>query len=145
MPASTAAHVLEQAIWGPTPQAVAELQAKGFDQWFRDQMTAPVSAYPDQPLTAATGKINNDISPVQILFLQCALSKPDQLRQRVAFALSEIWVASHVDALLAFFNATTNELGWRTTLRCLPNRISAALSSRVPAMAATTPGAAIIW
>jgi len=96
MPASTAARILEQATWGPTKQSISELQNKGFDQWFADQLTAPVTSYPNQPMLGLDGKPFRDISGVQVQFFQNALSKPDQLRQRVAFALSEIWVVSRV-------------------------------------------------
>ncbi len=96
MPASTASRILEQATWGPTEQSVRELQAKGFDQWFTDQVNAPISTYPNQPMLGSDGKPFRDISGVQVQFFQNALNKPDQLRQRLAFALSEIWVVSHV-------------------------------------------------
>ena len=95
MPPSTAARILEQATWGPTPQSISELQTKGFDKWFADQMSAPITTYYDEPLLGSDGKNFNNISGIQTAFFQNALANPDQLRQRVAFALSEIWVVSH--------------------------------------------------
>ncbi len=99
MPASTAARILEQATWGPNAASIAALQKEGFERWFQSQLTAPISKYPNQPPTVIVGgvtKTNRDLTPVQRQFFQYALSNPDQLRQRVAFALSEIWVVSQV-------------------------------------------------
>jgi uncharacterized protein (DUF1800 family) len=96
MPASTAARILEQATWGPNAQSISELQTKGFDQWFADQVAAPVTSYPNQPMLGPDGKNFTNLSGVQVQFFENALYNPDQLRQRVAFALSEIWVVSHV-------------------------------------------------
>jgi uncharacterized protein (DUF1800 family) len=96
MPATTAARILEQATWGPNAQSIAELQTKGFDQWFADQVAAPMTTYPNQPMLGSDGMPYRTISGVQVQFFENALSNPDQLRQRVAFALSEIWVVSHV-------------------------------------------------
>jgi uncharacterized protein (DUF1800 family) len=42
----------------------------------------------------AAGKNNNDLTPVQRVFFQNAVTGRDQLRQRVAFALTELWVVS---------------------------------------------------
>jgi len=97
MPASTAARILEQATWGPSAASIAELQTKGFELWFQNQVAAPISTYPNQPANTTVNGItvvNTDLTPVQRQFFQNALGKPDQLRQRVAFALSEIWVVS---------------------------------------------------
>jgi uncharacterized protein (DUF1800 family) len=96
MPASTAARILEQATWGPTDAAVLELQTKGFDKWYADQMAAPITSYPNQPMLASDGNTYTNISGIQTQFFRNALNNQDQLRQRVAFALSEIWVISHV-------------------------------------------------
>ena len=96
MPASTAARILEQATWGPNAQSITELQTKGFDQWFADQVAAPVTSYPNQPMLGPDGNNFTNLSGLQVQFFENALYNSDQLRQRVAFALSEIWVVSHV-------------------------------------------------
>jgi uncharacterized protein (DUF1800 family) len=58
---------------------------------------------PDQPLLdAATGKVNRDLTPVQAAFFQNAVTGQDQLRQRVAFALSQLWVVSAVSTKDAY-------------------------------------------
>lgn len=97
-----AAHrLLEQGTWGPQLGDYWALQTKTFDDWFAAQVAAPVSTYDDQPLLDSNGNNNNNIAPVQLQFLQNALNNPDQLRQRVAFALSEIWVASDLEIVNA--------------------------------------------
>jgi len=115
MPASTAARILEQATWGPTAASIAALQKQGFEQWFQNQVAAPISKYANQPPTvtvAGVTKTNADLTPVQRQFFQNALSNPDQLRQRVAFALSEIWVVSQVGVVrsAAYFPPLLNIL-----------------------------------
>jgi len=90
----TAERFLDQATWGPTPAAIRHLQSIGIHRWLRAQFQMPPSDLPDQPLLNASGKTNTDFTPLQRAFFENAVNGPDQLRQRVAFALSEIWVVS---------------------------------------------------
>lgn len=94
MSSRMANRILEEATWGPTPIGTLLLQRQGFDTWFEDQIAAPVSTYTDQPQFNSLGTSNIVIAPVQAEFFQNALTGPDQLRGRVAFALSKIWVVS---------------------------------------------------
>ena len=94
MPATAAARILEQATWGPTPASVAQLQAMGFDKWFQSQLSATMTTYANQPMLTSTGTNFGNMGGLQVQFFENALYNPDQLRQRVAFALSEIWVVS---------------------------------------------------
>jgi uncharacterized protein (DUF1800 family) len=89
-----AARFLDQATWGPTPAAIAQLQQVGIDNWLSAQFGLNASDLPDQPLLGASGKPNNDIRLVQAAFFQNAVTGQDQLRQRVAFTLTQIWVVS---------------------------------------------------
>jgi uncharacterized protein (DUF1800 family) len=89
-----AARFLDQATWGPTPAAIAQLQQMGIDNWLAQQFSLNTSDLPDQPILNSSGMTNTDLRPVQSAFFQNAVTGPDQLRQRVAFALSEIWVIS---------------------------------------------------
>jgi uncharacterized protein (DUF1800 family) len=91
---TAAARILEQATWGPTPASVTQLQTLGFDQWFANQVAAPITTYSNQPMLGSDGKAFGNLSGLQVQFFENALYNPDQLRQRVAFALSEIWVVS---------------------------------------------------
>ncbi len=102
MSTRAANRVLEQGTWGPTATGSFVLERKGFDDWFKYEVAAPVSTFTDQPLLNAAGNANTNLAPVQVAFFQHALNGPDQLRQRVAFALSEIWVISE----LGISNAT---------------------------------------
>jgi uncharacterized protein (DUF1800 family) len=83
-----AARFLEQASWGPDAASIAHVQDIGFDAWITEQMAAPISLY----------KSSNDSSDTlvkqQSEFFVHAMRGQDQLRQRVAFALSQIFVVS---------------------------------------------------
>lgn len=91
-----ASRFLDQATWGPTPAAVQQLQQMGISRWLAWQFSLNSSDLPDQPILGADGKANRDLRPVQSAFFANAVYNNDQLRQRVAFALSEIWVVSAV-------------------------------------------------
>jgi uncharacterized protein (DUF1800 family) len=97
-----AARLLEQATWGPTSQSIAELQNEGIENWLNAQFGTPASTLPAQPLLNSAGNTNTDFRPVQSAFFANAVTGPDQLRQRVAFALSEIWVVSAVTVNAAY-------------------------------------------
>jgi uncharacterized protein (DUF1800 family) len=83
-----AGRFLEQASWGPDAQDIAHLQSIGFEAWIDEQLQAPVS------LHAASTDASNNLSPQQAEFLNQAINGPDPLRQRVAFALGQIFVVS---------------------------------------------------
>src|SRR5580704_656306 len=89
-----AARFLDQATWGATPASIAEVEKQGFSAWLQAQFALNTSDLPDQPLLNAAGKNNDNLAPVQAAFFQNAVSGQDQLRQRVAFVLSQIWVVS---------------------------------------------------
>lgn len=66
----------------------------GIDAWLNKQFQLNSSGLPDQPALNAAGKPNTNLAPVQRAFFKNAAGGEDQLRQRVAFALSQIWVVS---------------------------------------------------
>jgi uncharacterized protein (DUF1800 family) len=78
---------LEQATFGPTPTDIAHLQSVGYDGWLTEQFAQTVT-----PLPAAGDRTS--LETVQAGFFKNALNAPDQLRQRVAFALWQIMVVS---------------------------------------------------
>jgi uncharacterized protein (DUF1800 family) len=92
--ARAAARFLDQATWGPTPASIAYLQNIGIQNWLAIQFAMNRSELPDQPILNAAGQSNNNLGPVQAAFFQNTVSGEDQLRQRVAFILSQIWVVS---------------------------------------------------
>lgn len=83
-----AARFLEQASWGPSAQSIAHLQDVGFDAWLDEQFAAPATPY--KPSKSAADNLTDQQSE----FFVHALSGRDQLRQRVAFALGQIFVVS---------------------------------------------------
>ncbi len=92
--ARAAARFLDQATWGPTPASIAQVQSMGFANWLAAQFALNTSDLPDQAILNSQGTSNNNIAPVTAAFFQNAVSGQDQLRQRVAFILSQIWVVS---------------------------------------------------
>ncbi|MGA2711500.1 MAG: DUF1800 domain-containing protein [Bryobacteraceae bacterium] len=102
LPARTAARLLDQASWGPTPASIAQAQSMGIDGWLNAQFALNTSDLPDQPILDSAGKNNSNLAPVQSAFFSNTLTGQDQLRQRVAFALSEIWVISAVSDHYAY-------------------------------------------
>lgn len=92
--ASAAARFLDQATWGPTPASIAGLQEMGIANWLNAQFALNTSEIPNQPILDSNGQPNRDLRPVQAAFFENTVTLPDQLRQRVAFALSQMWVVS---------------------------------------------------
>lgn len=101
--ANDAARFLEQATFGPNSRLISEVQAPGFAAFIEQQFTLATSTYPNLPLQptsippTCTGiciRDNYTMYPVQVTFFKNALTKDDQLRQRVAFALQQILVTS---------------------------------------------------
>ena len=82
-----AARFLGQASWGPNAASIAHVQQVGFSTYLDEQFATAASAYPDFPDSMVTY-----LTPVQSQFFVNAIKGPDQLRQRVAFALGEILV-----------------------------------------------------
>lgn len=83
---------LEKASWGPTPDAIAHLQEIGTDAWLNEQLAMPASTYPDP------ASMNDGLGAMQQAFFNNAFHGNDQLRQRVAFSLGQIFVVSGLTA-----------------------------------------------
>ncbi len=100
-----AARFLTQATFGPTPADVARVQALGYAGWLDEQFAMPQQAPSHQSYWdmrhAAIIAVNpkSRAGPGELVhsFWAHALNGQDQLRQRVAFALSEIFVVSWAD------------------------------------------------
>lgn len=105
--------LLRQATFGPTDALYTQVEQMGISAWIDSQLAAPKSSYPVLPFVtfnapdscSAAGRAATDpaficardnytLFPVQTKFLQNAIAGNDQLRQRVAFALSQIMVTS---------------------------------------------------
>jgi hypothetical protein len=84
--AAAARRFLERAAFGPSPADAAHVQTIGLQAWITEQFNTPqISNY--NPITGSQGGM-----PAH--FLTNAVTNSDQLRQRVAFALSQIFVTS---------------------------------------------------
>ncbi len=84
--ANVANRFLEQTTFGATPQLVTQVQYSGLQGFLTQQYGLPVTPYP------TPGTSETDLGLLQQRFFVQALTAPDQLRQRVAFALSQIFV-----------------------------------------------------
>lgn len=120
----TAARLAKQGSFGPTLELIDHIHALGgAEAWLNEQLALSSSSYADmaaKPVpsnfcSTLTGtdltncnRDNFTATPMQMRFYANAIGRDDQLRQRVAFALSQIVVASAVDvgntAGLATFN-----------------------------------------
>lgn len=120
-----AVRFLEQAAWGPTAADLAHVKAVGFQAYLTEQFSAPVtnpskgSNYPDLvfPLDdqaqacpssspgdpnynqSVCNRDNFSMYPLHRTYFTGAMYGPDQLRQRVAFALHQILVVSGINPL----------------------------------------------
>ena len=86
--AAVAARFLEQSTFGPTPALIQHVQQVGLQPFLNEQFSATASSYPTPPA-------NSDISVVKQRFFTNALTGQDQLRQRVTWALAQIFVVSN--------------------------------------------------
>ena len=104
-----AARFLMQATFGPRSSDIAEVRARGIEAWITAQMAKPISNH--QALTIEehandpTGGRGNDNARAGTVhrdsaWWKIAINGEDQLRQRVAFALSQIFVVSVENAVL---------------------------------------------
>jgi uncharacterized protein (DUF1800 family) len=94
---------LEQSTFGPNQSLITHVQSVGLDGFLTEQFNTPPSGYPALPLQPTTVPptctgmcvtTNYTMYPLQVTFFTNALTQPDQLRQRVAFALQQLMVAS---------------------------------------------------
>jgi len=89
-----AARFLTMATFGPTPAAIAELRRLGYQGWIAKQFAMP--ATPMRPYVESLDKAikNPGQNDRMEAWFNNAITAPDQLRQRVAWALSQIMVVS---------------------------------------------------
>ena len=94
--ARDAARFLTQATFGPKAAEIPALQTKGFDAWLNEQFAKPVNTHIAYLDVATAGKKITDLYQQEMMesFWKSAVTGDDQLRQRVAFALSQILVVS---------------------------------------------------
>lgn len=98
--AKEASRFLSQATFGATTQDIAAVQSLGLAGWLTNQLAQPPShlgAYMEL-VTNAYADVYS--SHKMLAWWARALEAPDQLRQRMAFALSEIMVVSDYNGTL---------------------------------------------
>lgn len=103
-----ASRFLQQASFGPTPGEVSRLISLPFETWISEQMALPASAGYVADIEARYA-LGAEYRPKGSLytpnwigqrFWANAATAPDQLRQRVALALHQIFVVSQADSNL---------------------------------------------
>ena len=96
-----AARFLNQATFGATEADIDQLVEAGYSQWFVSQLNQPINE--TVPGMLAREAAGDDLSRDDIaqVFWNSAIAGPDQLRQRVAFALSQITVVSYENDQIA--------------------------------------------
>ncbi|MDR3458098.1 MAG: DUF1800 family protein [Verrucomicrobiae bacterium] len=108
-----AVRFLAQATYGASPADIALVQSIGYTNWINNQISLPATHHLGIVQTNQSAD-PTDVYPSSDWFnswWQNAVTAPDQLRQRVAFALSEIMVTSqngtlqdHADALAYYYD-----------------------------------------
>jgi uncharacterized protein (DUF1800 family) len=89
-----AARLLDQATFGPTIADIQHVQTVGLDAYITEQINMAATVLPDITNPPPTVCATTPIPCEQSEWWQTVLTAPDQLRQRVAFALSEMMVVS---------------------------------------------------
>ncbi len=96
-----AARFLTQATFGPTDSSISDVQSAGYAAWIDQQESMPVSdthlAFMQRRLAALQAispSARNTSGDFYDSFWRQTATAPDQLRQRVKLALSEIFVIS---------------------------------------------------
>lgn len=97
---SAAARFLTQATFGPTFESIQELRQLGYEAWFEKQKNMPIIKQLDELDRRMVGLSEQELSKLhydnqlEIWFNQ-AQNGEEQLRHRVAFALSQLFVISN--------------------------------------------------
>ena len=116
-----AIRLLEQATWGPNEALIAHVKSIGAERFVDEQIAAPQTKYTafdpwpsNRPATCVDdhtlpvtptsycARDNYTLFQLQREFFRNAVTAPDQLRQRVAFALSQLFVTSGTDINQAY-------------------------------------------
>ena len=103
--ANDAARFLTQATFGATDSTISDVQTQGYSTWINSQTAMAPSApthltFVNNRLTAlkaANANATLSANEFEESFWSAAATAPDQLRQRMKLALSEIFVVSLQD------------------------------------------------
>ncbi|MBI1198468.1 MAG: DUF1800 family protein [Phenylobacterium sp.] len=97
--APEASRFLTQATYGPTDATISQLRASGYAKWLDQQMALPSRSHLEET-TQRIAQRKTNFNPQDFIYSYWdqAITAPDQLRQRMKLALSEIFVISLVDS-----------------------------------------------
>ncbi|AXC10928.1 hypothetical protein ACPOL_1582 [Acidisarcina polymorpha] len=93
---SSAARVLEQTTFGPTTSLIQHVGQEGIDAWLKEQFDAPRTVLAPIPVKFP-GYCGDAANCMESEWWRATLTGQDQLRQRVAFALSQLFVVSSIN------------------------------------------------
>jgi uncharacterized protein (DUF1800 family) len=114
---------LEQSTFGPSTPLIVHVQQVGFEAFLDEQLAAPMTEYPalgfwprNRPASCTGDCQRDNYTNYQLHrhFFLNALNGQDQLRQRVAFALSQILVVSRVDLPVSAWMRSYQQLLYRS-------------------------------
>ena len=91
---AAAARFLTMATFGPTQAEITRLRGIGTGQWIQQQLAMPTTTERPYVENLDSAVNNPGQSDRYEIWFDNAITAPDQLRQRVAWALSQIMVAS---------------------------------------------------
>ena len=98
-----AVRFLKQSTFGPTVDSVDDLLAKGGEAWFNEQLTLPFTSWTDLRRNSWIEEVDplypdpsaqNGRTWMEELFSETTQNSPDQLRHRMAYILSQLFVVS---------------------------------------------------
>ncbi len=104
--AADAARFLTQATYGPTTATIATVQAQGYSAWLDAQFSRPLASYLAYVDALPVPADDRYSWYTREAIWKQAIQGQDQLRQRVALALSELFVVSSEDSDLSWADST---------------------------------------
>ncbi len=99
---STAARLLDQTTFGPTSSLIQHVQNEGVTAWLTEQFNTPQTVLPAIPAVIpayCAGLTVEGSGCFESNWWRTVITGNDQLRQRVAFALSQLFVVSTNDGV----------------------------------------------
>ncbi len=96
---NAAARFLLQATFGPSPADIKSVRSLGYAGWINNQFKRPASGFLKNVLASGSPGSGYPASLTFNTWWLQSVTAPDQLRQRVAFALSETLVVSQSGVL----------------------------------------------
>lgn len=92
--ANEAARFLIQATYGATDAQISAVQSQGYDAWITNQFNTAQTSMRGIIEARAASEGSQQVRFIRNAWWKMANTAPDQLRQRVTFALSELFVIS---------------------------------------------------